>query len=136
MQYSRILGLVVTRWPAAAALAALLSLPVSVAWSHALLIESSPTNGETVTRPPEQVTLRFSSDVEQLIESAVVSLANGTTIQLAIPTSEGETGPHGDRLSVPLPHLTPGDYFFQYKILAADGHTVVGAVQFRVAEPE
>ncbi len=136
MQYTRILSSLVKRWPVAATLAMSLALPASMAWCHALVVESSPMNGETVTRPPEKVSLRFGSGIEQLLECAVVSLANGSTIQLTIADSEGNTGPQEDRLSVPLPPLTPGEYFFQYKILAVDGHTVVGAIQFRVAEPE
>jgi hypothetical protein len=101
---------------------------VSLVWAHALLVDSTPKNGEIVTSPP-RVVLRFNSRIERGLSS--VRLTGGprkTTILLMSSASD----PHLDVLVFALGLLEPGAWEAQWRVLSVDGHVTEGVVKFTV----
>jgi methionine-rich copper-binding protein CopC len=55
-----------------------------LACAHAVVIDSSPKNGETLFSPPRKVVLRFNAKIEESLSRATLFLAGGTTIPLGL----------------------------------------------------
>lgn len=102
------------------------------AWGHAVVIESSPPDGAALTRPPEQVVLRFNAKIEKSLVRATLKTGDGQTIPLSM--EEEEAGVAADRLVIPLPPLSPGAYELHFKVLATDGHATLGILRFRILQ--
>jgi methionine-rich copper-binding protein CopC len=112
-------------------LSALALWPV-VALAHALLVESSPKQDETLAAPTTQAVLRFNAKIEKAVTR--VTLVDGAGKPVTLPARpEDKDGP-ADRLLVALPaRLPPGRYQLRYTVLASDGHATPGVVRFTVA---
>jgi copper transport protein len=107
-------------------LAALLVLVARGAWTHASLVETSPSDRAVLAAPPPVVVLSFSEPVEpvavRLIDGAGAALASETV-------AAGATL----RLTPPAP-LPPGAYIVSWRVISVDAHPVSGAFQFAVGE--
>lgn len=108
------------------------SAPGSAA-AHALVIESRPPAGATLTEPPSEVYLRFNSKLEKRLSHVTISTEKGKPVALPIAAG-GHDRP--DRLVLPLSPLAPGAYLVRYKVLAVDGHITEGILRFSVLEPK
>ena len=101
------------------------------ALAHAILIESSPKQDETIKPPTTQAVLRFNARIEKRVVRVKLFDAGGHELKLpALP--EDKDGP-ADRLLIALPKLGAGAYQLQYDVLAADGHITPGLLKFSVA---
>ena len=125
---SRIVG----AWAGVVAAAVLASSP-GEATAHALVLESVPAQGATLTSPPTHVFLRFNSKLEKRLSHVSLAPEKGKPVALPISVN-GQDQP--DRIDLPLAPLAPGAYVVRYKVLAADGHITEGALRFAVLEPK
>ena len=101
---------------------------VAVAACHSLLLESTPAAGSTVAAAPT-LSLRFNNRVEKPLSRLRLLDERGGSLSLAMPASGGPV----DRLSAPLPPLSPGAYRVEWQVLSTDGHVVSGRFTFRIA---
>jgi methionine-rich copper-binding protein CopC len=97
--------------------------------AHADLKSSTPASGATVTSAPTEVVLQF-----------VDSPAGHTTITVTGPNgtdaTAGMTRATGAKATVPLrQQLSNGLYTVAYSTVAADGHPMMGAIEFTLAVP-
>jgi methionine-rich copper-binding protein CopC len=101
--------------------------------AHALLLESTPAPGATLTEPPAQLYLRFNSKLEKRLSHVTLSTDKGRPVALPISVNAREKP---DRLMLPLGPLVPGAYLVRYKVLAVDGHITEGILRFSVVGPK
>jgi methionine-rich copper-binding protein CopC len=113
------------------AAAVIASTPAQAA-AHALVLESTPAPGASLTEPPAQVYLRFNSKLEKRLSHVSLSTEKGRPVALPIAVNGSEKP---DRLVLPLAPLAPGAYVIRYKVLAVDGHITEGVLRFSVLEP-
>jgi copper transport protein len=116
------------------ALLALLALAVPApASAHALLVDTVPQRGATLTTQPRQVVLHFSETVEANFGSLRVFDAKARRVD------DGRTvhpGGNGSRLAIGLkPGLPDGSYVATYRVISADSHPVAGGLVFSVGTP-
>jgi len=104
----------------------LVSVPLQLA-AHAKSEGTTPTDGATVTEVPE-VLMRFDDPVR--IVSVTLTSSDGDV------DIERETGldPAIEFRAIPAEDLAPGQYRFEWRGLAADGHPMQGSFSFTVAE--
>lgn len=125
---SRIVG----AWAGVVAAAVLASSP-GEATAHALVLESVPAQGATLTAPPTHVFLRFNSKLEKRLSHVSLAPEKGKPVALPISVN-GQDQP--DQIDLPLAPLAPGAYVVRYKVLAVDGHITEGILRFSVLEPK
>jgi methionine-rich copper-binding protein CopC len=113
--------------------AAVLASSPGQATAHALVLESNPAQGATLTAPPTHVFLRFNSKLEKRLSHVSLAPEKGKPVALPISVN-GQDQP--DRIDLPLAPLAPGAYVVRYKVLAVDGHITEGILRFSVAEPK
>lgn len=102
---------------------------VGTAYGHAIVIESSPKNGEALSEPPAEAVLRFNARIEKKLAN-VVLLKNGGTVVPLQGRGENATEETADVLRIRLPVLEDGSYVLRYKVLATDGHATLGELRF------
>ena len=100
--------------------------------AHAIVIDSYPADGATLSQPPAQVMLRFNAKIIHSL--AVLDLVSdeGKRFTLPAPRDKHATATFPDRLVIPLPRLKQGSYTLRYKVLATDGHATLGILHFRI----
>ena len=113
--------------------AAVIASPPPQAAAHALVLESTPAPGATLTDPPAHVYLRFNSKLEKHLSHVTLSTEKGRPVALPIAVNGSEKP---DRLVLLLAPLAPGAYVVRYKVLAVDGHITEGVLRFSVLEPK
>ncbi|SJM63628.1 Copper resistance protein CopC [Gulosibacter sp. 10] len=106
-----------------------LSLAVQPTSAHAVLLSTSPADGEVIEELPEAAELRFNESV-QLIDGAIrLFPGDGEPILLDASTSD-------QSVLITLPtELDRGTYTLSYRVVSADGHPVDGAIVFHLGEP-
>jgi methionine-rich copper-binding protein CopC len=97
---------------------------------HAVLVESSPRDGEALATPPPVAVLRFNVRIERRLTRVALTGPDGRAI--ALPAAQALVEDPPGRLSIPLPPLAPGAYRLTYVVMAADGHATPGLVRFTV----
>ncbi|NTA84517.1 copper resistance protein CopC/CopD [Agrobacterium tumefaciens] len=103
----------------------LVFFPTVVA-AHAVLISSTPAQGERLPKSPQSLSLRFSEEV--------------TRVDVSLVNSQGErqkldTVASGGDVRVELPgSLADGAYAFTWRIVSEDGHPVSASVVFSIGE--
>ncbi|GHD02490.1 copper resistance CopC family protein [Zhihengliuella salsuginis] len=105
----------------------------STAHAHDQLISTDPADGAALEAPPEQLTLTFSGEIQDI----------GTTVELV--DAEGAehavdlAADRGDLAITPQAALPAGDYTLSWRVTSSDGHPIEGtvdnggAVEFSVA---
>lgn len=100
------------------------------AFADTILVASSPQDGGETSRAPSQVELRFSDALRPGGNRAIVLGPDGRSYQ---------TGPArivGNKLIQPLAPLGPsGAYRVDFRVVAADGHTVFETITFTLTKP-
>jgi methionine-rich copper-binding protein CopC len=102
----------------------------SLASAHAALVESTPRDGEVIAAAPPAAVLRFNVRIERRLTRATLTGPDGRAIALPGAPVAVEDAP--DRVSIPLPPLSPGAYRLTYVVLASDGHASPGLIHFTV----
>jgi methionine-rich copper-binding protein CopC len=103
----------------------------SAAFGHAIMVESTPKQDETVTAAPKEALLRFNARIEKKLTT--VKLVNDNGDKIAMPPMPDESKLPADKLIVPLPELKPGSYQLQFQVMAADGHSTPGVLRFQIS---
>lgn len=119
MRLIRIAGLMI---------ACLLVCPIS-AWTHAVLVKSSPARRAVLSHPPARVQLWFNERLEAQFSQLTVWDAEGRQVD-AYDVQVGPDDPK--RLSVGLSALAPGVYTVKFRVLSVDGHIVESEFPFTV----
>jgi methionine-rich copper-binding protein CopC len=109
------------------AVAVVLVLFPRAALAHAVLVQSSPAINATVQGPDVAVSMKFSSRVDGVRSTLLLSTADGQSKPVTI---EHQSTP--DTLTTHLTHLSSGKYAIRWQVLATDGHVTRGEIPFRV----
>jgi methionine-rich copper-binding protein CopC len=117
----------VHRWGAALVGAAICVAVAVPAAAHVELIGSSPADGATLTTAPAEVLLEFSEPVQTEFGQVVVLDDTGAHHEQGDPQTVGAI------VTQSLDKLVPGAYQISYRVGAADGHPITGALTFTVA---
>jgi copper resistance protein C len=121
--HKRLAGLLLVL--ATAALSVVATAPVATA--HAELESTTPKQGSTVQRLPQQVTLTFS---EPIRTPAFVEVSGPGSANVA----SGDVQVRDEVLTQQLGDATGGGaYSMAYRVTSADGHPISGTVRFTVA---
>ncbi|HET7479980.1 MAG TPA: copper resistance protein CopC [Rubrobacteraceae bacterium] len=122
----------IVRWPAAL-------LGLSVLWllllcgpalAHAGILKASPEYDEDVSKPPEQVRIRFNESVEAAFSPMEVFNQQGKRVDL----DDANTDPDNSAVLVASlnPNLPSGTYTVKWRVTSADGHPINGKYKFTV----
>src|SRR5690606_27792126 len=113
-----------------AALVAVLGAGASPAAAHAVLVSSSPGEGERLPQGPTEVSLVFSEEVDGELGGVQVLDSTGARVDVGAAVQ-----PSPSQLQVDVaPDLADGTYLVSYRVVSADGHPVSGAVVFAVGD--
>jgi copper transport protein len=99
--------------------------------AHAVVTNSTPTDGQVVAAPPNEVQVQFSERVSSDVGGLTVLNADGDRVDNDDSTM-GETG-LVLRASVES-GLSEGTYVMNYRVISADGHPIAGSIVFGVGE--
>ncbi|MGH3870872.1 MAG: copper resistance CopC family protein [Pseudonocardiaceae bacterium] len=100
-------------------------LAPATATAHTELIGSDPPDGAEVATGPSRVSLTFTLPVQRGFTTVTVTGPDGSQWQSGPATEDGAV------VSAPVRPLGPaGRYTIAYRVLAADGHPIRGAVRF------
>lgn len=100
---------------------------VSPASAHTDLVSATPSSGSTLDGVPAGVQLAFSTSVQARLAQVVVRDADGRDHVV------GPVASFDSRVEARVEGLRPGRYTVAYRVVAADGHPVVGHYAFVVA---
>jgi methionine-rich copper-binding protein CopC len=108
-------------------LIALLALATIKAEAHAIIMESNPASGATVSPGAIPLKLRFNSRIDHA--RSVLTLIDSAKQSTKLPISpESPT----DMLEATTGVLGPGDYRLRWQVLSVDGHITRGDIPFTV----
>jgi copper transport protein len=103
---------------------------MSAAFAHAVLVVSSPAEGESIATTQNELYLKFSEAIEPRFSNFKLDSAEGGNALTLAATVDRK-----DRTSVliqlPQP-LHSGRYFVRWKVVTADTHGVEGRLPFSV----
>jgi copper transport protein len=106
-----------------------LLLACAPALAHANLVEASPAQGGEVSKPPEQIELRFSEPVDAEFDPVVVRAAGGARVD----AHDAHVDPEDARVVLAdLEKLPEGSYTVKWRVTSIDGHVVEGRYDFAV----
>ncbi|MEZ5184813.1 MAG: copper resistance protein CopC [Candidatus Nanopelagicales bacterium] len=95
--------------------------------AHTDLISTDPVDGQTLTEPPDEVSLRFGEDLLPAGDRLVAKDADGQTVEL------GDSEVDGAVLSATWPSsAAAGEYRVAYRAVASDGHPLEGSFTFTI----
>ena len=106
----------------------LLLLAAAPAGAHAELVQSDPAPGAVLARPPEQVKLTFTEDVDVTGGAIRVFDADAERVDSGGVESTGRT------VTLPLPSLDDGSYVVTWRVTSTDAHPIRGAFTFQVGQ--
>jgi copper transport protein len=107
-----------------------LLLACAPALAHANLVEASPAPGGEVSKPPEQIELRFNEPVDAEFDPVVVRAAGGARVD----AHDAHVDPEDARVVLAdLEKLPEGSYTVKWRVTSIDGHVVEGRYHFAVA---
>jgi copper resistance protein C len=113
-----------------ALLAALAALAApGAAEAHAILVESTPAIGATISPGKQSMRLRYNSLIDRARSRLTLTRPDKTQAVLPIDRS----GP--DDVLTTTVDLAPGAYSLRWQVLAIDGHITRGDVPFTVTGP-
>ncbi|MBI1776124.1 MAG: copper resistance protein CopC [Proteobacteria bacterium] len=104
--------------------------PPLAAHGHAIVVESVPRPGVTVSEQALAVVIRFSSRIDRARSHLTLIAGDGKERSLALTA---ESAP--DLLRAEATGLMPGAYRLRWQVLALDGHITRGDIPFTVIAP-
>lgn len=97
------------------------------AGAHAVLVSSSPSDGETFTEAPTEVSLTFNENLIDIGGEIAVVDASQTD------WADGEFTVDGPTATAPLKDGMPGgNYELRWQVVSADGHPISGIIPFSI----
>ncbi len=103
---------------------------IQSAHAHAVIINSSPAVGETISAGDVPVALHYNSRIDHQRSRLTLISGEGTSQLLAIIPDSAP-----DIVAAKIPNLAPGQYRLRWQVLAIDGHLTRGDVPFSVKAP-
>lgn len=107
----------------------ILALMSNQVFAHTGLENSTPKDGDVLTEPIQQLTLNFTTKIEQT-STIEVTDTNGQKVSLGNLIIEGN-----EMWATPLRPLEDGDYKVNWKIIGADGHPIESEYSFTINVP-
>jgi methionine-rich copper-binding protein CopC len=109
----------------------LATLGFAPANAHTNLVSTSPSDGQTLSKAPASVSLRFAADLLDAGARIVAKDDAGAPVTLGQATVDGNT------LSADWPSTADsGRYTVSYRTVASDGHPLEGSFAFRIKGTE
>jgi copper transport protein len=128
MTRPRLVLLLAAAWLAAAGFVLVSASPAS---AHAVLTSSTPTDGQILATPPQEVQITFSESVSAQLGGLTVLNSSGERVD----NDDTKIGTTGVVLSATVkPDLLDGTYVMNYRVVSSDGHPISGAIVFGVGE--
>jgi copper resistance protein C len=100
------------------------------AHAHAVIIESTPAVGATISAGDADVSLHYNSRIDHQRSRLTLISGEGTSQLLAIIPDSAP-----DIVAAKIPNLAPGQYRLRWQVLAIDGHLTRGDIPFSVKAP-
>jgi copper resistance protein C len=108
----------------------LLQLWFSSVQAHAFIEQQQPKAGEELNSPPTAIILTYNKNIEPAFSTIqIVKEESQTPIETG--KAEGVQG-EPNKLILPLPALTQGEYHVSWVALSRDGHRTMGDYTFTV----
>lgn len=99
--------------------------------AHAVVTNSTPTDGQNLATSPQEVQITFSEGVSSDVGGLTVLNSSGARVD----NNDSKVGATGTVLSATVqPDLPDGTYVMNYRVVSADGHPIVGAIVFGVGD--
>ncbi|MDT0275564.1 copper resistance CopC family protein [Blastococcus goldschmidtiae] len=114
----------------AAVVLTVLGLGIGSASAHAELATSEPSEAQTLTTPPRQITLTFTEAVRAGSAEVVVRGADGRSVTTGPATVTDAV------VQQPVELGSNGSYLVAYRVVSQDGHPVTGELAFSYAGAE
>lgn len=112
-------------------MAVLVLVPSVPALAHAGLLEASPEEGKTLSRPPEEVRLRFNEPVRAEFDPVKVLDEAGDRVD----EGDARTEPDDPEVVIAsLKDLPEGTYTVEWRVTSSDGDPVDADYEFVVAD--
>jgi copper transport protein len=97
--------------------------------AHAVVTNSTPTDGQILAAPPSEVQIQFSERVSVDVGGLTVLNADGDRVD----NDDSSVGATGQVLQATVkPDQPDGTYVMNYRVISADGHPVAGSIVFGV----
>src|SRR5262249_47617684 len=93
-------------------LAAMLCLASSLAWSHAIILESTPRINDVVSGPVLEIKLKFNVRIDGARSKLTLILPDGTSRPVELPQQASP-----DSISATVPQILPGNYHLHWQVL-------------------
>jgi methionine-rich copper-binding protein CopC len=103
---------------------------IHTARAHAVIIESTPAVGATISAGDVEVALHYNSRIDHQRSRLTLISGEGTSQLLAISPDSAP-----DIVAAKIPNLAPGQYRLRWQVLAIDGHLTRGDIPFSVKTP-
>lgn len=98
------------------------------AFAHAKLIASTPTAGESLAAPPQQISLTFSEPVTPAANTVTIAGTDGSSWTVGQPAIAGAV------VTVPVQPVGPaGAYTLTWQVVSSDGDEINGTIAFTMA---
>lgn len=108
----------------------LIFLYPTIASAHAYIKKSSPSENETLSQPPEKVTIEFDEPIQPSYHSIEVYDSEGNRVDQKnehIDTKNSSIIECDLNLNLP-----DGTYRIQWRVVSSDGHPVQGVIPFQI----
>jgi methionine-rich copper-binding protein CopC len=122
----KIIKRILSRWSLAVILCVAMQ---SQAWAHAFLDHAEPKVGSTITRPPTQIKLWFTQELEPVFSSVEVADAQGNEVDKKDMRLDDKDK---TLMIVSVPSLPDGTYTVTWHAVSVDTHRTQGHFQFTV----
>ena len=97
-------------------------------FAHAVLLQTTPTAGQILLKPPRDITLRYDEPVEASLGAIRLYDTRGRRIDTGATTK-----PSAEVVQVPVrTTLGAGAYVVTWRVISADSHPVQGSFTFQV----
>ena len=103
----------------------------SPAMAHTALVSSTPRNGAILQVSPKNFVLRFSETLAQIDGKQINTMKVMGTSKVRVKLNAMNIM-KSSLSTTPLQPLTIGRYEISYRVVAQDGHTLTGKVNFSV----
>ncbi len=108
--------------------AAIIIASATPVFAHAVLLQTSPTAGQVLLKPPREVSLRFDEPVEASLGAVRLYDSRGRRLDTGATTK-----PSAQVVAVPVRTSLPGGaYVVTWRVISADSHPVQGSFTFQV----
>jgi methionine-rich copper-binding protein CopC len=109
--------------------AAMLTLGMSLATAHAVLVRSSPAASSVLKQAPKEIRLSFNENVEPRFSSITLNRGDGGKVETGSVTADPRKRTD---LVLPLSELQPGKYQVQWQMMSTDTHRINGSFAFEI----